>query len=372
MKKITLVLLVALITTLTTQAKIWRVNNDASKGADYTDIQTCISNINTFNGDTVHIEPSTNVYAGANINKSVIIIGNGYFLAGPGGNANLQQNVATTRVNFLNFNQGSAATPFSGSNGCSIAGLDIAGGLQLNNVANITITRCLIGGDITFNAYGNTAVAGIRITKNFITSGLNATNFTGTPSVDVTFENNIFSLPAGFANGNISIVLPTTMKGLFRNNIFNEGSSRLGINNFYVTNNIFTGAVLNNTNVNNVYKNNIFVAANAGNGVLNGVNGNVTGVAITNIFATNVTLSTSIGDNRFQLLTGGPNPNPAIDGGETIGAVVTPDCGSFGATDPYRPSGIPAVPTIYSLIIPTGVPTGATSMQISVSTRSNN
>jgi hypothetical protein len=371
-KEIFLTLTVCILVTLTTQANIWRVNNDASKGADYTTIQAAIDNASTFNGDTIHIEPSANVYAAANINKRVTIIGNGYFLTGTGGNAGLQQNVSTSRVNSLTFNQGTGATPTTGASGCSIAGLDIVSTLQLNNVANITITRCLIGGQITFNAYGSVAVAGIKITKNYITSGVGTSGFTGTPSVDVTFENNIFSAIAGFANGTVQINLPTTMKGLFRNNIYNEGSFQLTLSNFYVTNNIFTAAVLSNTNVNNVYKNNIFVAATANNGVVNGTAGNVTGVTLTNIFASNVTSTTTVGDNRFNLLVGGANPNPAVNGGETIGAVVTPECGAYGATDPYRPSGIPGVPTIYFLNVPSGVATGATSMQISVSTRSNN
>jgi hypothetical protein len=371
-KKIFLAITVCFFATLTTQANIWRVNNDASKGADYTTIQACIDNTATFNGDTVHIEPSAITYAAFTLNKRIFIFGNGYFLTGAGSNTGLQQNVNTSRVNGIIFNQGSAATPTSGANLCLIAGLDIVGPVQLNNVAGVRITRCLISGQITFANYASVPVAGISFTKNYITDGIGISNFTGTPSVDVTFENNIFSAIAGFANGTVQISLPTTMKGLFRNNIYNEGSFQLALSNFYVTNNIFTAAVLSNTNVNNVYKNNIFVAATANNGVVNGTAGNVTGVALTNIFASNVTSSTTVGDNRFNLLVGGANPNPAVNGGETIGAVVTPECGAYGATDPYRPSGIHAIPTIYFLNVPSGVAAGATSMQISVSTRSNN
>jgi hypothetical protein len=371
-KKIFLTLTVCILVTLTTQANIWRVNNDASKGGDFTTLQAANDNASVFNGDTVHIEPSANPYPAAILNKRIFIIGNGFFLTGAGSNAGLQQNVNTSRINGLTFNQGTAATPTSGSANCLVAGLDINGPVQFNNIAGVRLTRCLISGQITFANYGSVAVAGLSITKNYITSGVGISGFTGTPSVDVTFENNIFSAIAGFANGTVQINLPTTMKGLFRNNIYNEGSFQLTLSNFYVTNNIFTSAVLSTTNVNNVYKNNVFVAATANNGVVNGTAGNVTGVTLTNIFASNVTSNTTVGDNRFNLLVGGANPNPAVNGGETIGAVVTPECGAYGATDPYRPSGIPGVPTIYFLNVPSGVATGATSMQISVSTRSNN
>jgi hypothetical protein len=351
-------------------ARIWRVNNDPTKGADFTSIQAANDSPSVFNGDTLHIEPSTITYAGATINKRIFIIGNGYFLEGAGSNPGLQFNTNTSRIAFLIYNQGSAATPNSGSAQGQLMGCVLLdnNSIRLNNVANITITRCLIK-DITFNGY-NQAVNGNKITKCFITGAVNTLAFTGTPIVDVTFENNIFSSVAGAANS-VNFNLPTTMKGLFRNNTFND-TSTLSLNNFYISNNIFTSGALNASNLNNLYKNNIFVAATPGNGIVNGTSGNVTGVSIANIFTINPTLNANVGDSRFNLLFTGANPNPAVNGGETIGGVITPECGAIGSTDPYRLSGIPARPTIYSLTVPSAIGTGATSMQISVSTKNNN
>jgi hypothetical protein len=375
MKKTIILCSIILLATLNTQAKIWRVNNDATKGANFATLQLCNDNASVLSGDTVHLEPSTNPYAGANINKALIIIGNGYFLAGAGSNAGLQQNTATSTINGTCTFQSSAAgagAPNTGAGvgGCTIAGVTFTATLQLFNVSNVTITRCNIQ-SISFINYGNTAANSIKITKNFLKGQVFTSGFTGTPSVDVTFENNIFSLEVGQGGNNIQFNFPTTMKGLFRNNIINDFATAFALSNFYVTNNIFMatqGSALNNTNVNNVYKNNIFTIAIPGNGIVGGTAGNIVSANIANIFTANP--NTGSGDARFQIIAAATNP--AFNGGETIGAVTTPNCGAFGATDPYKLSGIPAVPTVYSLTIPSGVATGATTMQISVSTRSNN
>ncbi len=373
MKKIT-TLLVVLVITISAQAKIWRVNNDATKGANFITLQLCNDNASVLGGDTVHVEPSSNTYAAVNWTKALVIIGNGYFLAGTGAKTGLQQNTFACTIsgdcNFISSAAGAGA-PNTGAGfgvGASMAGITVTGTLRFTNVANVLVTRCNLNA-IRFDNYGNTAANNIKITKNFIQSGISTTGFTGTPSVDVTFENNIFA--AATNNGAfINIDLPVNMKGLFRNNIVSDAAGfGIKISNFYVTNNILINqSNFTNANVNNVYKNNIFTLTVPGNGIVGGTNGNVVNVPIANIFAAN--LGASSGDARFQILAAATNP--AFDGGETIGAVITPDCGAFGATDRYRLSGIPAIPTVYSLIIPSGVATGASTMTISVSTKSNN
>ncbi len=335
--------------------------------------------VSTLNGDTLHVEASATPYSAVNFSKVVVIIGNGFFLGGVGSNPGLQQDVNSSIINgdcnFFSSNSGAGApNTGAGANlGAKMMGIVVNGTLRLRNVSNILVTRCRLA-SIVFKNYGTTAgVMGngvnVRFTKNFVSAGVSSTGFTGTPSLDVIFENSIFS--SAFGAGSFSINLPNTVKGLFRNNVINEsGGFGLSIDNFYVTNNIFSNAnsFLSSGNVNNIYKNNIFVNSSAGNGVVNGVDGNITGVAVTNIFATNP--NTGTGDSRFQILNA--VTNPANNGGETIGVVITPDCGAFGATNPYKLSGIPAVPTIYNLLIPSAVLTGTTTMQISVSTKGNN
>ncbi len=160
-----ILLAACLIVTLAANAKIWRVNNDATKDPDVAQVSTLFDGTNNAgnpeaaNGDTIHIEPSATVYNGFTANKQVVIIGNGYLLAN---NAGLQVNINNSEANGIVFATGSENSIISG-----VATI----GLQLTNVANITVTRCRIG-NLTFSTY-NAVKAGIVITKNFITGTLN-------------------------------------------------------------------------------------------------------------------------------------------------------------------------------------------------------
>jgi len=73
-------------------------------------------------------------------------------------------------------------------------------------------------------------------------------------------------------------------------------------------------------------------------------------------------------DTRLKLKAG----SPASGTGLSVGTVINPDCGAFGGTDPYIPSGIPAIPTIYTFTAPTSIPSGSPTMNITFSTRNNN
>ncbi len=347
-------------------ANIWRVNNDPTKGADFTSLQACIDNSSVFNGDVVHLEPSLTPYAAAVLNKRLLIMGNGYFLAGTGSNPGLQDNTQTSTLLGLTYIRGTSGN-LGGSSSGLIAGC-VINNLTLDGVSGVRISKCLIG-NLTFNAYNSDTTLRILIARNFITGNVSSTNFTGTPSVEVFFENNIFSSETGFSNGTQSIILNPTMKGLFRNNIWNVANANISISNFYTTNNIFSqvNAGIANTSFNNVFKNNLFVTTTSGGGIVNNTAGNRTGVATNTIFISSFAGGTS--DARFQILS--VNTNPAFQGGETIGAVITPSCGAFGATDPYELSGIPNRPTIYSISIPNSVAAGATSVQATISTRTN-
>ena len=72
-------------------------------------------------------------------------------------------------------------------------------------------------------------------------------------------------------------------------------------------------------------------------------------------------------DSRLALKAG----SPAIGAGLTVGAVVSPNCGAYGATDPYILSGIPNIPSIYALTVPVSIPSGTTTMNVTFSTRNN-
>ncbi|MBS1566787.1 MAG: hypothetical protein JST39_20550, partial [Bacteroidetes bacterium] len=114
--------------------------------------------------------------------------------------------------------------------------------------------------------------------------------------------------------------------------------------------------------INCTIKNNLFAAAQTLPGT---ATGNQINVNMANVYVYGTTGSQ---DTRTQLKPG----SPAIAAGLTVGAVTTPDCGAFGATDPYRLSGIANIPTIYTLTVPTSIPSGSTTMSVTLSTRNNN
>jgi hypothetical protein len=148
--------------------------------------------------------------------------------------------------------------------------------------------------------------------------------------------------------------IANTYNGLIRNNVFSNVN--VSANSSYVTNNIFAGS--STTLVNCTIRYNISTLAST----LPAGNGNQNNIPFASLF-----VGTGSTDGQFILKAG----SPAIGAGETVNG-VTPDAGAFGTADPYRLSGIAPVPSIYQLTVPANVPTTATTMQITVSTRSNN
>jgi hypothetical protein len=145
------------------------------------------------------------------------------------------------------------------------------------------------------------------------------------------------------------------INGLFRNNTLVSSGGTL--NNCYVSNNIFSSSSLTFTN--SLVKYNVSNQNNLPDPVVNNnkVNQNAALFFVGGASA----------DAQYQLGA----TSPALAAGEPING-VTPDAGAFGTADPYRLSGIPPIPAIYSLTVPASVPATATSMTITFSTRSNN
>ncbi|MFO7923195.1 MAG: hypothetical protein R6U58_05845, partial [Bacteroidales bacterium] len=72
---------VAMFFNVAVNAAVWRISNISGADADFTSIQDAIdSHLVDFSGDTLYIEPSSVSYGSVTLNKSLVIIGNGYFL----------------------------------------------------------------------------------------------------------------------------------------------------------------------------------------------------------------------------------------------------------------------------------------------------
>jgi len=286
-----------------------RVNNDPAADADYTTLQA--ANDDALPGDTIYVEGSPASYAGATIDKKLIIIGPGYFLAD---NDSTQANVLDAKINHLNL--------INGSKGTRVCGLIIISSLAIRD-DEIVASRCKINAISFWDGCNNTL-----ITQNFIAGLINVYSGNLTNSI---ISNNIIG--SGIGAGSSSYPLQIT------NNVF-KGGSGAPVSVYYstISNNIFissTNKIQENTG--NSIINNIFAYAGTN------ANGNQYSITMTTVF---VDLNGTLGysdDERYKLKAGSP----------AIGAGVSGvDCGAFGGVTPYVLSGLPPFPRIYEATIP--------------------
>ena len=350
MKKTVLLfgMMIALFTS--TYAKIWRVNNNAGITADFATLAAAHASASVVNGDTLHIEPSATSYqAGATITKSLVYIGIGYFLdpantTAPA-NTGLQVSTVTSDIGFLRLG--------AGSDGSKFIGITFDGSIYVNGVSNLTFEKDYFPSGLYFESGTNNNAT----VRKCIFINSNQINAHATNAVMTNFvcENNLF-----FNSAFVNLPILTGSGNIFRNNSA-SGFNGFTLANTYVANNIFgtTGvsAFTNCTIKNNLFQVNQTLPGSATNNQLN--------VNMANVY---VGGNSSSYDSRFILKAG----SPAIAAGLTIGSVVTPDCGAFGATDPYKLSGIPAIPSIYTLNVPVSIPSGSATMNVTFSTRNNN
>jgi len=356
------VLAFVVFTTFSYAQTVWRVNNNPAADADFLSLAGAIANANVMDGHIIYVEPSSTSYGNVtNFNKSLTIIGNGYLLDQ---NTGLQENEESSNFGFIRLNAGSEGTRLVG---LVIGTLEFS--TNLATPTDITIEKCRFtqNAAITNNASTPFTLSNISIKKSYFSSS-------GTTSVfnDAdTILNNLFIENCIFERSVNSNPSPSSTNLVFRNNV----ADATILTGYYVANSIFVLGFAPTFN-SCVVRNNIFVSTSP-----NGVPANPVGLSFpdngTNLFGATITdiydFGTGTADGKFQLVTGGTNPNPAVGGGVEIGG-LKPDCGPFGVPDPYVLSGIPDVPTIYTLSIQGGnsVPSGTNEIFIDFSTRSNN
>jgi len=329
-------------------AAILRVNNNTGISANYTDVQAAISAAAA--GDTILVEPSATGYSGITLNKRLVILGNGYFNNANvnGGlhtmNAGLQANDKNSVLGSITFDLGS--------------GHSVVMGLVANAVwiyeSDITVKRCWVGHFYLNNSntsggnYGNRD--SINISQNVITGNLQTYYFSASGGIgitDVNIQNNIFH-----ASNYVYVSLPVGVQGYFQNNIYDNWYGAISMWGFQIANNIIVNGGF--TANNSVYFNNISTGTQFGT-----ANSNQQNVAATTIFS-NYNGSGQT-ETRYYLNPSGPAVGAGFNG---------VDIGAFGGPDPYKLSGIPPIPSIYSLSAPATTTTN--TLQVTISTRSNN
>lgn len=342
MKQLFLYFILLAALSQTAQATKWRVNNRVGINANFTTISAAVNAASS--GDTIYIEPSPTNYTGAiNIDKKLTIIGNGYFNSSPNTmNSGLQADSNSCSIYaYIYFNQGSAGT--------TIMGVSLYGGYAMYVYSDsITIQRNFIYGYIYLSNYNTTSgTYGNRISSNikqniFYVYGISNQSFSTTGGLtmsNINIQNNIFN--------SCSVNLPSGMSGFMQNNMFH--SANTSTYNFQVNNNIMHGGSFDINN--NVYFNNIGTSTQFG--TLNNNQQNITTTALFNNFSATT-------ETRYTL----KNPGPGIGAGFN-----SVDVGVFGGPDPYKLSGIPPVPTIYSISAP--VTTTTSTLPVTISTKSN-
>lgn len=325
--------------TQTGWAKIWRVNNNLGVNADYTNLSTAINDVaNVQSGDTIMVEASASAYSGAAVTRKLIIIGTGYYFTDATPNPKTQANTNVSNIGTISFNTGSTGSVVEG---CTISGLNL-------NESKITIQRNNISNYVYLGNVANAVCNDDTIRQNVVYGFVSSNSTTHTSNLLV--YNNIVTGPPAQFSGNLNNV-----SGYFINNDFLYSYST-SCANFTFQNNIFHGANFGAYLSSNAFFNNI--ADNIG---IPAGNGNQLSVNLDNVFVGYSSGTGYSSDGRYELKTG----SPAIGAGSLNGGTV--DCGAFGGPAPYVLSGMPSIPSIYSLTVPASVPSGATNMNISVS-----
>jgi len=327
------------------------------------------------------------------ITKKLVIIGRGNLLDTsivPKGNINQQVNVGTTYIggqqyygtNYIYFNAGSEGSVITGFNG-SDGGRIVVGANNINvkrnynigvNLSNVNVSNLLVennyrvyfeGGESQSAVYDN-----IIIRNNLIYSfSLPAKLYKG------IIENNVWAYDrSGSANGgaeSMSLAEPyysgykessyinlQNGKWLFQNNlIIHYQSDALNISPFVITgagNTTFNDNLATASTNATVWPNNASPA-----------NKFIEPSKVKDVFEAFPAIGTYSADSRYRLKANSP-ANKANRPGSIA------DAGMYGGNTPYRLSTIPSIPTIYMISSPQGNnPTGNT-LQINISTRSNN
>jgi hypothetical protein len=357
MKKIILFLLSVILINTFSSAAIRRVGffGPALNGVDYSDFQA--AHDASIAGDTIMMMPGTRFASGNTLSKKLVIIGPGYFLSQ---NAGLQANTLGMDSAYSTITINDAAASGSSFIGCTFS----YGGVLVTgvNISDISFIRCWFNGNASNNNFSfqfneninnflflQCAFKGSSISSGPIAVGTNLSflNCLFYAKPDNYSYNNTFLLDNGLAHS-----------GLIQNCIFSFYNATGSYMSLYLTsgtwainNSISNSSAFQGTGI--TYQNNIGTADQFPAG-----SGNQQNKTWANIFTL-----TGSQDGQYALKTGSPAIAAGISG---------TNCGIFGGTTPYRLSGIPSVPTIYAITSPQGSTPSVNTVQINLSTRSNN
>jgi hypothetical protein len=252
------------------------------------------------------------------------------------------------------------STESAGSaDGSLVMGLEFNYDLVLDGCSNVTVSRCAFG-IFQPNSSRLTISGPNNLISQCYSSGSSCLYFNqGGAFSGTRIENNIMPSYSFYVG-----VSGTAYVSLRNNLLYSFGESSSGVT-LQADNNIFLSAISyiygssTSSSSSAVFRNNIFPGTPSG---LTG-SGNLTGVNLTSVMPAYQNSSASF-DGRYKLspLDG---TNPALNAG-TDGTHIGP----FGGPNPYILSGIPPLPTIDELSVPTfAAPGGNVTIRVKVGAR---
>ena len=367
MKKIKLLsatLLLMAVIAQNVNAKIWRVNNKSNYNGTtlfgdnmggtptypvFDQVNDVVGYPAINNFDTIHVEASPTVYAQADIDRPLVIIGSGYFIYDNPKTTNSPYNTKIARVEFD-----------AGSQGSQLLGMDVvyAGntvhGAVWITVNNVTVKRCRIENVIAFQ----TGLIDTYILQNYFDNANTATNAIGTngntafvPPTDLIFNNNIVKNKLLWYNSNGQFPILEC-----KNNVFDGPSNTLLLD--FATSAFHDNIIkptLVTTNINSGSNANVLNVTCTNATQFPGTPGLVVEPVMSNVFQTSVSK-----DGQYQLNPTWAAANPGANG----------ERGCFGGpvTSHYSLSGLAAIPVIYD-VTTNGVSVAGQGLPINVKAR---
>lgn len=353
MKKLTILTVLAIVFAMSANATVWRVNNSPNVDADFSNLQDAENDANVMPFDTLYLEGSASGYGDVDVNKPIIIIGAGYFLEE---NDSTQSNRLPSVINEVDFRSGSEGSLIMG---CMFTSGESVGNIQIRT-SNITIARNLV----LVNGFYTSNIFGIYI-------GYDNLN-------DIIIEDNYIDVHSTYSSGTSHGIYSNKsgLNILIRNNYI-RGTSVETIdyainlsgnlnNSFVIKNNVISANVLTNDGM---YMNNILIEGDVSginnyyfNNLCNSIqfgssNNNQENVDMTTVFVDYLLKV----DNGLQLKAGSPAIGAGFNG---------EDCGMFGGSTPYKLSGMPPIPAIFT-IEQTGIGNSSLPIEVNLKAKSH-
>jgi hypothetical protein len=329
-------------------AKTWRVNNMPNTDPDFSGLQA--AHDGATNGDTILLEGSPNPYSGLICTKRLVIIGPGYFLWE---NPSAPSSHWAEIDGDIRFAQSFSNDPSSGSAGSILIGIVMGRTYQEISIEteDVVIARCYLYG-IEVNGGRSTTLpaTGAQIIQNYFAGGdIDPNIYNSDAIVNIQILNNIFV--SGFD-------LPSNSSGSIRNNLFIGSSFNVQLFVGEIRNNILTTSSEQNVAVSVVGAADQ-LSHNVSTKGQFGIENNNLVIGTGDLFVGPTGNST---DGQWQL-----KPNSPASGNGSDGT----DRGPFGGINPYRLSGLGAVPAItFMEVQPVG--SDETKLQVKIKAVSSN